>query len=89
MSKHQNYVHFLHKCACGVEDSRRTRLVRYAIVLQTGTLGGEWRERSRALTVYACPRCIRNIQNVQGKKLREALATAVQQQALELFKRDR
>ena len=55
-----------------------------SIVLQLATIGDKRRLRAAAVTMHLCERCVRRIYSKTGRKLRHALALAVQSQAMDL-----
>jgi hypothetical protein len=71
-------------CPCGGTRWSGPNKPALSVVLQVGTLGRKVRLRSPAVTIQFCEPCVRLIATKAGRKLRIALATALQRQAVQI-----
>lgn len=71
-------------CPCGAKrwDSKNRPTV--SVVMQLATIGLARRLRARAITLHCCEKCVRLIHTKAGRKMRHALATALQAQMVDL-----
>jgi hypothetical protein len=71
-------------CPCGAKRFALKGAPTVSVVLQLATIGLKRRLRAKAVTVHCCDTCVRLIHTKRGRKLRNALAVALQSQMVDL-----
>ena len=69
------------RCSNSVEGDTNHRPVAMAITIQLATVGETQRRRARAGTVWLCRSCMKLVDDVPGRRVRELIAKEIKRQA--------
>src|SRR5271166_3348975 len=71
-------------CPGDHDDGASFHQATVSVTLQLATLGGKTRYRAKGINIHLCEECIRLIHSGEGRKVRTALASAVQAQLVDI-----
>ena len=71
-------------CPCGAKRWDSKNRPSASVVMQLATIGLKRRIRGKAVTIHCCETCIRLIHTKRGRKMRHALAMALQAQMVDI-----
>lgn len=74
----------LRGCPCGAKATDNHGAPTMSVVMQVASIGLRHRLRAKAITIHVCDRCARLILTKRGRALRQALAVALQAQAVDI-----